>query len=72
MKTKAQMSCAVATQLPSALYCSSTFMNRKERHGNVTASKAPVADTLQVHLVRKGSKECDDFLNMFKKIATRS
>ena len=39
--------------------------NRKKRHGNVTTSKASVADTLHDILVRKGSKGCDDFLNMF-------
>ena len=41
--------------------------NRNERHGNVTASKASVADTLHDRLVRKGSKGCDDFFHMFKK-----
>ena len=53
------------------LYCSYTFTdrlayvrripNRKVRHGNVTASKASVADTLYDRLVRKGSKGCDDY-----------
>ena len=55
-----------------SLYCSYTFTNRfanvrrisnrKERHGNVTASKAYEADTPHDLLVRKGSKGCDDIM----------
>ena len=54
-----------------SLYCSYTFTNRlanvrripnrKERQGNVTASKVSVAGTLHDLHVRKGSKGCDDF-----------
>ena len=64
------------------LNCSYTFTNRLAyvrripnrtvRHGNVTASKAIVADTLHDRLVRKGSKVCDDYFKHVKKIATRS
>ena len=35
--------------------------NRTVRHGNVTTSKAIVADTLHDRLVCKGSKGCDDY-----------
>ena len=36
--------------------------NRKKRHGNVTDSKASVADTLHGLLICKGSKGCDNIV----------